>query len=79
MGVPPPPPREWSSAFSESSIVKTGSLNGELRSNGASTTQNCLENTTAGIFEYRTKVTGTVKWFLSEYFCILKLLEVFFT
>ena len=34
------------------------SLKGELRSNGASTTQNCLENTTAHILEYRTNVNG---------------------
>ena len=36
------------------------SLEGELRSNGASTTQKCLENTTARILEYRTNVNGTV-------------------
>ena len=36
------------------------SLEGELRSNGASMTQNCLENTTARILEYRTNVNGTV-------------------
>ena len=48
--------------------MKTGSLEGELRSNGASTPQNCLENITARILEYRTNVNGTVKWFLREYF-----------
>ena len=36
------------------------SLEGELPSNGASTTQNCLGNTTARILEYRTNVNGTV-------------------
>ena len=42
----------------------------ELCSNGAPTTQNCLENTTAGIWEYRTNVNGqlTVEWFFHEYF-----------
>ena len=44
------------------------SLEGELRSKGASTTQNCLENTTARILEYRTNVNGTVKWFFRGYF-----------
>ena len=44
------------------------SFEGELRSNGASTTQNCLENTTARILEYRTNVNGTVKWFFRDYF-----------
>ena len=34
------------------------SLEAELRSNGASTTQNCLENATARILEYRTNVNG---------------------
>ena len=48
--------------------MKTGSLEGELRSNGASTTQNCLENTTARILEYRTNVNGMVKWFFRGYF-----------
>ena len=49
-------------------FVKTGSLKGELCSNAASATQNCLENTTARILEYRTNVNGTVKWFFREYF-----------
>ena len=44
------------------------SLEGELRSNGACMTQNCLENTTARILEYRTNVNGTVKWFFRDYF-----------
>ena len=48
--------------------MKTGSLEDELGSNGASPTQNCLENTTARILEYRTNVNGTVKWFFREYF-----------
>ena len=49
--------------------MKTGSLEGELRLNGASTPhENCLENITARILEYRTNVNGTVKWFLREYF-----------
>ena len=40
--------------------VKTGSIEGELRSNGAAATQNCLENTTAAdIWEYRTNVNIT--------------------
>ena len=43
-------------------------LKGELRSNGASTTQNCLENTTASILEQRTNVNGTVKWFFRDPF-----------
>ena len=43
------------------------SLEGELRSNGASMTQTCLENTTARILEYRTNVNGTVKWFFRDY------------
>ena len=49
-------------------FVKTGSLKGELCSNAASATQNCLENTTARILEYRTNVNGTVKWFFRDYF-----------
>ena len=48
--------------------MKTESLEGELGSNGASTTQNCLENTTARILEYRANVNCTVKWFFREYF-----------
>ena len=49
-------------------FVKTGSLEGEMRSNGASTTQNCLVNSTARILEYGTNVNGTVKCFFREYF-----------
>ena len=44
------------------------SLEVELRSNGASTTQNCLENTTERNLECRTNVNGTVKWFFREQF-----------
>ena len=44
------------------------SLEGELCSNGASTTQSCLENTTACILEYRTNVNRTVKCFFRDYF-----------
>ena len=40
--------------------MKTGSLERELRSNGAAATQNCLENVTARIWEYRTNVNGMV-------------------
>ena len=39
--------------------MKSGGLVGELRSKGAAGTQNCLENTTARMFEYRTNVNGT--------------------
>ena len=39
-------------------FVKTGSIEGELRSNGVAATQNCLENTTADIWEYRTNANG---------------------
>ena len=46
--------------------MKTGSIEGELRSNGAAATQNRLENTTADIWEYRTKVA--VEWFFRDYF-----------
>ena len=49
-------------------FVKTGSLKGELCSNAASATQNCLENTTARILEYRTNVNRTFKWIFPEYF-----------
>ena len=49
-------------------FCKNWSLEVELRSNGASTTQNCLENTTAHKLEYRTNVNGTVKWFFRDYF-----------
>ena len=40
--------------------MKTGSIEGELRSNRAAVTQNCLENTTEDIWEYRTNANGTV-------------------
>ena len=48
--------------------MKTGSLEGDLGTKRASTTQNSLENTTASVLEYRTNVNGTVKWFFREYF-----------
>ena len=41
-------------------LCKTGSIEGELRSNGSAATQNCLENTTTHIWEYSTNVNGTV-------------------
>ena len=41
-------------------FVRIGGLVGELRSNGAAGTQNCLENTTARMWEYKTNVNGTV-------------------
>ena len=46
--------------------MKTGSIEGELRS----ATLNCLENTTADIWEYRTNANGqlAVEWFFREYF-----------
>ena len=40
--------------------MKTGSLEGELRLNGAAATQNCLENMEVFLWEYRTSVNGTV-------------------
>ena len=40
--------------------MKTESIEGELRLNGAAGTQNCLENTKAFLWEYRTSVNGTV-------------------
>ena len=49
-------------------LCENWSLDGELRSNGASTTQNCLLNTKARILEYSTNVNGTVKWFFRDYF-----------
>ena len=49
-------------------FCKNWSLEGELHSNGVSTTENCLKNTTARILEYRTNVNGTVKWFFRDYF-----------
>ena len=39
--------------------MKTGSIQGELGSNGAAATQNCLENKTADIWEYRRNVNVT--------------------
>ena len=49
--------------------MKTGSFEGELRSNGASATQYSLElNTTARILKYRTRLNETVKCFFREYF-----------
>ena len=36
--------------------MKTRSIEGELRLNGASATPNCLENTKAFLWEYRTSV-----------------------
>ena len=41
-------------------FVKTGSIEGELRLNGAAATQTCLENTKAFLWGYRTSVNGTV-------------------
>ena len=40
--------------------MKTVSIEGKLRLNGAVATQNCLENTKAFLWEYRTSVNGTV-------------------
>ena len=40
--------------------MKTGSIEGGLRSNGAAATQNCLENLKAFLWEYRTSVNLTV-------------------
>ena len=40
--------------------MKTGSIKGKLRLNGAAAIQNCLENTKAFLWEYRTSVYGTV-------------------
>ena len=50
--------------------MKTASIEGELRSNGAAATQNCLENTKAFLWEYRTNDNGrlAVEWFFREYF-----------
>ena len=54
--------------------MKTESIKGELRLNGAAATQNCLENTEktrfqAFLWEYRTSVERlAVEWFLREYF-----------
>ena len=50
--------------------MKTESIEGELRLNGAATTQNCLENTKAFLWEYRTSVMEwlAVEWFFREYF-----------
>ena len=50
-------------------FVKTGSIEGKLRSNGAAVTPNCLENTQAFIWEYRTNVNERlVVEFFREYF-----------
>ena len=47
--------------YGESSVMTwRHKCEGELRSNRAAATQNCLENTTADIWEYRTHVNGTV-------------------
>ena len=50
--------------------MKTGSIEGELRLNGAAATQNCLENTEAFHWEYRTSVNETVsrRMVFPEYF-----------
>ena len=40
--------------------MKTESIEGELRLNGAAATQNCLENTKAFLWEYKTSANGTV-------------------
>ena len=50
--------------------MKTESIEGELRLNGAAATQNCLENTKAFLWEYRTSVNGTVsgRMVFREYF-----------
>ena len=50
--------------------MKTGSIEGELRSNGAPATQNCLENMKAFLWEYRKNVNErlAVEWFFHEYF-----------
>ena len=74
----------WSLVFSESStIVKCWDIfceNWEPRRRTAlklaSTTQNCLENTTACILEYRTNVNGTVIRFFWVYWNNRK---IFFT
>ena len=49
--------------------MKTGSIEGELRLNGAAATQNCLENTKAFLWEYRTSVKEglAVEWFFRDY------------
>ena len=49
--------------------MKIGSIEGELRSNGASATQNCLGNTTADIFGNIGQVQTeqlAVEWFYRE-------------
>ena len=40
--------------------MKTVSIEGKLHLNGVAVTQNCLENTKAFLWEYRTSVNGTV-------------------
>ena len=51
-------------------FVKTGSIEGELRLNEAAAIQNCLENTKAFLWEYRTSINGTVssRMIFREYF-----------
>ena len=48
--------------------MRTGSIEGELRLNGAAASQICLENTKAFLWEYRTSVNGrlAVEWFFRE-------------
>ena len=60
----------WRRKMLEIHFVKTGSLEGKLLSKGAAATQNCLENTTARNWEYRTNVNGrlAVEWLFREYF-----------
>ena len=50
--------------------MKTESIEGELRLNGAAATQNCLENRNAFPWEYRTSVMErlAVEWFFRDYF-----------
>ena len=40
--------------------MKTGSIEGELHSNGVAAAPNCLENMKALLWEYSTSVNGTV-------------------
>ena len=50
--------------------MKTGSIETNCAKKGVAATQNCLENTTADIWEYRTNANGqlAVEWFFREYF-----------
>ena len=57
--------------------MKSETMEGELHSNGAAATQNCLENTTADIWEYRTNVNGTVSSRIAFSVSILKQSEGF--